>query len=515
MKRQITELWENKPIKLIIWLAIITRLVAAIFSKGFGMHDDHFLVIEAAQSWVDGFDYNNWLPGSQSEAVPSGHSFFYVGIHYLVLLCMKVGGIFNPQTKMFIIRLLHGAFSLITVYYGYKITEKLSDKKTARITGLLLAVYWFMPFVSVRNLVEVVCIPFLVYSVWIIINHWDEKKSLKYYLLSGFIIGLAFSVRFQTIIFAFGIGSALLIKLKWKEAFLYGLSFLFSIVLIQGGIDYFIWGRPFAELGEYVGYNIENAETYITGSWYNYILVILGFLIPPVSFFLFFGFFRTWKRHLLIFLPTLIFLLFHSIFPNKQERFILPIIPFVILLGMIGWQDFLQKSSLFNNKKKFLKAAWIFFWIINLLLLPVVSTTYSKKARVESMIYLSKYDNIKNLLLEDSNYGNAKMCPLFYLGEWVKEFYITNENSADELSEVIKNNPEYQPRFILFFEDKNLEQRVKDVQAVFPEIVYETSVEPGFIDKVMHWLNPLNANQTIYIYKNRGVTYIIHGEDER
>ena len=24
------------------------------------MHDDHFLVIEAAQSWVDGYDYKGW-----------------------------------------------------------------------------------------------------------------------------------------------------------------------------------------------------------------------------------------------------------------------------------------------------------------------------------------------------------------------------------------------------------------------------------------------------------------------
>jgi len=242
MKHQIEELWKNNPIKLIMWLTVITRLVAAIFSKGFGMHDDHFLIIEAAQSWVDGYDYNNWLPGSTTDAVPSGHSFFYVGIHYLILLFLKSIGILDPQTKMFVIRILHGAFSLITVYFGYKITIKLSDKKTAASTGLLLAVFWFMPFLSVRNLVEVVCIPILIYGIWIIVKHLDNKKAIKYYLLSGIIVGLAFSVRFQTIIFAGGIGLALLLKLRWKEAILYGLGFFFSAALVQGGIDYFIWG---------------------------------------------------------------------------------------------------------------------------------------------------------------------------------------------------------------------------------------------------------------------------------
>jgi len=438
MKHQIEELWKNNPIKLIMWLTVITRLVAAIFSKGFGMHDDHFLIIEAAQSWVDGYDYNNWLPGSTTDAVPSGHSFFYVGIHYLILLFLKSIGILDPQTKMFVIRILHGAFSLITVYFGYKITIKLSDKKTAASTGLLLAVFWFMPFLSVRNLVEVVCIPILIYGIWIIVKHLDNKKAIKYYLLSGIIVGLAFSVRFQTIIFAGGIGLALLLKLRWKEAILYGLGFFFSAALVQGGIDYFIWGRPFAELGEYVGYNLENATTYITGSWYNYILLILGLLIPPVSFFIFFGFFRTWKKHLIIFLPAFIFLVFHSVFPNKQERFILPIVPFIIILGMVGWQDFVLKSSFWKLRKKLLHSFWIFFWVINLSLLPVISTMYSKKARVESMTYLSKYDNVTAVLLENSNKNYVKMCPRYYIGQWISEYGVTNENPNEYLEKWLK-----------------------------------------------------------------------------
>jgi hypothetical protein len=152
MRNQIIKMWETQPLKLILLLAIVFRLVASVFSKGYGMHDDHFLVLEPAQSWVDGYDYNSWLPSSRPDPTPAGHSFFYVGIHYLILWLMKFMSIYNPQTKMFIIRLLHGAFSLITVYIGYRITLKLSDQKTARLTGLMLAVLWFMPFLSVRNL---------------------------------------------------------------------------------------------------------------------------------------------------------------------------------------------------------------------------------------------------------------------------------------------------------------------------------------------------------------------------
>jgi len=36
-------------------LGITFRLLAVVFARGWGMIDDHFLAIEAPQSWADGF----------------------------------------------------------------------------------------------------------------------------------------------------------------------------------------------------------------------------------------------------------------------------------------------------------------------------------------------------------------------------------------------------------------------------------------------------------------------------
>jgi hypothetical protein len=41
-------------------IALIDRLIAVIFSQGYGFHDDHFLVIEASEAWAKGYDWNNW-----------------------------------------------------------------------------------------------------------------------------------------------------------------------------------------------------------------------------------------------------------------------------------------------------------------------------------------------------------------------------------------------------------------------------------------------------------------------
>ena len=79
--------------------ALFFRLLAAIFSRGYGWHDDQFLVIEIAQSWVDGIDYYSWLPSADGTNPPEGFSFFYVGLHYLLFRFFEIIGIIDPQTK--------------------------------------------------------------------------------------------------------------------------------------------------------------------------------------------------------------------------------------------------------------------------------------------------------------------------------------------------------------------------------------------------------------------------------
>jgi len=42
------------------------------------------------------------------------------------------------------------------------------------------------------------------------------------------------------------------------------------------------------------------------------------------------------------------------------------------------------------------------------------------------------------------------------------------------------------------------------MKTLFPDLVYETTIEPGFMDEVLFWLNPINDNQIITIYRNNG-----------
>jgi hypothetical protein len=500
----IRKYWNDKPLVIIMALAIIFRLLSVIFAKGWGMIDDHFLAVEAAQSWVDGYDYNAWLPGSPGNTGPTGHNFFYPGLHFLLFTFFKFIHLNDPQQKMMVVRLINAAWSLITIYFGYKITEKLSDRRSARIVGILLAILWFMPWMSVRDLVEMSCIPFLIMAVWFIVSRGDQHGQSSLYFLSGLFLGLAFDVRPQTIFFSFGFILVGLIERKWKQSFTLIIGALIPVLLVQGSVDYFIWGRPFVELIGYVKGNILSAHDYITLPWYNYFLVLAGLLVPPISLMLFWGFLRTWRKHLLIFLPVLVFFIFHSYFPNKQERFILPILPFFIITGVIGWNEFIDRSAFWMNRKRLLRGCWIFFWVLNIVFLVPLSVVYSKRARVETMVYLSKYNDIKYILVADSD-CNPELFPRFYLGQWpgMYDWYKDGENNATMMERIAKKTPySRQPRFILFTGSKLNPESIIQARKDFPFIVYETTIEPGMIDKIMHKLNPVNVSRYVYIYRN-------------
>jgi hypothetical protein len=225
-------------------------------------------------------------------------------------------------------------------------------------------------------------------------------------------------------------------------------------------------------------------------------------MVPPVSLFLFFGMVRKWKPFLLMFLPWALFFIFHSYFPNKQERFILPLIPFMIIMGTAGWVSFLRHTKFRIRYRAWLRGSWIFFWVVNTILLLAFTVTYSKKARVEAMSYLSRYPGIEAIAVIDEE-ESPELIPKFYLGQWplcYSEF--PGSQSVDSVFARAERPDSPAPAFVLFSGDKKIQPLVTAARRHVPFLVYETTIEPGFIDRFVHWLNPVNKNRRIFIYRN-------------
>ena len=509
-RKRIVDYYNANPLKCIILVAFVVRLLSVLFSKGFGMHDDHFLIIESSKSWIEGGDYNRWLPWSQNtdNPVPSGHSFFYPGLMYCLFGVLKFIGIESLNVQMYVVRLLHALWSLLIVYYGYKLTEKYTNRRTANIAGWTLALYFFMPWLAVRNLVEVVAIPFLMAATWIYVK--DDSPKWGRVLCVGVLMGMAMCVRFQVMFFIGGFGLALLIMKRWRDIFIFALGVILSFCVIQGIPDMILWHRPFAEFWEYISYNFANSTTYFNQPWYNYLLVILGLMLPPISVFIFGGFLYEWRKWLL-FLPSFAFLFFHSCFPNKQERFILTIIPFIIVLGIIGIYDFWQKrkSTVMSTEVetsslvKIFKICLYISLILNIIALIPVTIHYSKKARVESMVYLSNYPESEYYILEGMLTNGVRMPVEAYADHFFKahgEVYQGKE--WDTEAEFIKDN---KIAFVLFEGEENIDERVAEAKKYFPNLVFDVKCEESFLDALVQAINPVNENYPIIIYRNADV----------
>ena len=477
--------------KTILIAALVIRLIAAVFSQGYGMHDDHFLIVEASASWTDGYDYNHWLPWSPgNRGGPEGHSFTYVGINYFIFSGLKSIGISDPKTLMLFNRLFHALFSLLIVHFGYKITEKLSSKKSAVTVGWILALLWLMPFLSVRNLVEVACIPWMMWGVWLTV----KSENLSRFFWAGLLLGMAVSFRYQVAVFAVGMAAVYFFQKKFREFGLFSFGVTLTFLITQGLVDYLIWGYPFAEFIGYATYNSNEGLYYVPNNNYlMYFMVLMAAFLVPLGLLIGAGFFKAWKKYLALFVPVMFFILFHTFYPSKQERFILPVLPLFLMLGVMGYEMLREKDFW----KKAWNVSWKVFWVLNIPLLLFASFTYSKKSRVESMYYFNNIDTSKmRILHEATGETDASMLPKFYCGNWGLNALARTDKSQD-----LRVYPEYEYDYILFCGEQDLEERIAEYKTIFPEMEMVKQCEPSMVDSFLRWLNPRNSNEYIEIWK--------------
>ncbi|MBU2019052.1 MAG: glycosyltransferase family 39 protein [Bacteroidetes bacterium] len=476
--------------KTILFFGLIFRLIAAVFSEGYGMHDDHFLIVEAAGSWVDGFDYNHWLPGSPGNIGPEGHSFTYVGLNYIIFWIAKFFGISNPYWMMVFNRIFHALWSMLIIVYAIKIAEKMVNRAVAVRVGWVLALLWIAPFISVRNLVEYTSIPVLMIGFWYLIR---EKKKTDF-LIAGIWMGIAVSFRYQIGVFLVGLAAYYFFKAQWKVFFQFCIGVLLSFAFFQGFVDYCIWGYPFAEFWAYTSYNMVEGTAYMKNSnYFMYIYVLFGVLLFPLGLLAIPAYFASWKKYTILFVPTFLFLLFHSFYPNRQERFIVTILPFVLITCFAILDHWKQKGR-FGN---FYKWSWKAFWVLNIPLLLFFTITSSKVSRVESMSVLYN-DGLENefILMEASGGEGLNLPPRFYGKAW--NCQVVERTSTDEPLTV---NGAENADYIFFVGKERLIQRIQDYMILFPNMELKRKCEPSLLDGTLHKLNPRNSNEYIEVWE--------------
>jgi Alg9-like mannosyltransferase family len=485
-------------LKKILLIGLVFRLLAVFFSAGYGFNDDHFEIIELARKWRDGVPFN-WVGGDVYI-----FSLVYPGIHYVLIGLCDILGISDPQMQMLIIRIFHALVSMLGIYYGYLLAFRLSDRQdTAKIIALIIAVFWVFPFMSVRNLREFFCIPFLLMGCYYASEKAPTHKSL---FLAALFFATSISMRIQTLFIPFGIGVYWLFNKKTiKIAIIYGIFFGIAFMLTQGLFDLLYYGNPLAATLAYLNYNANptNIAGYPQGPWHQYIGTVAGLVLGFPFIPLVIGYFRTVRmnnRLQMLFWASLLMFVFHSYYANKQERFILPFMPIFITLGVIGFQDFYEQYQLVPKKSLWVKIIFKFIIVLNLIAVCLLSVTYSKRSRVEAMSYLYKKGDVSNIILEGA--GSPPPPPLYYLGKHLNIFEIDAKRPIEDLAKEIAEGKKTTPNYIIMVGDENFETRLKRLQTLYPKLQHETDLTPSFVDNIAYRLNPShNQNEVWRVYQ--------------
>lgn len=471
------------------------------------MHDDHFLVVEAAASWADGEDYNNWFPWSQKAAglspvQPHPANFAYVGTQYVAIWLIKRLGVSDPKGIVLILRFLHAFYSLLVVLFTYRIAKKIGGLKAAWVTGWAMAGLAIMPVLSVHQLVEMACIPPLLFAFDRML--WAPIGRQRWAMMAlGF--GLATALRFQCGLVAVGWAGGHLLATKmrregWLEVGVVGAGSLvvFGLGQIQ---DLFIWGRPFVQLFAYFGYNTTHALNYPQGPPGQYLLTIMGILVPPLSLAWMWGFAKQTRRWPSLAWAVLAFFVFHELYPNKQERFILPVVPLIVAMGVAGWQAFRENSRFWQGNPKLHRALVGLALFLNAVALVGLTFGTVKSSRMNAMHALWSAGDLENFMA--IHVDSSPQPPAFYSGSWAK-YYVSkgDQDAADRLDLVCKLREKRPfPNYLLFYGDAHLGEVVLRYKNAWPGLTYVGQIPPGRLDRLMHWLNPLNTVERVMIYR--------------
>jgi hypothetical protein len=106
----------------------------------------------------------------------------------------------------------------------------------------------------------------------------------------------------------------------------------------------------------------QHVRSYVTNPFYVHFTTILLAFIPPFSFLLIWWIVLSRKKLTIMFWATLTFLLVHWLIPQKQERFLLPILPEIIVLGLVGAGESVLQG------KKWVVWFWRWLWSVNFII---------------------------------------------------------------------------------------------------------------------------------------------------
>lgn len=420
-------------------------------------------------------------------------SALFPGVIGAIMAVTRGIGIHDPGVEMLIVRLLQAAYSLLAVYFVYKILERSVGRDGATLGGLLTAAFFAMPVTAVHQLEESVCqVPLLAALWWWQRTEDRHQPSAIWGVLAGTALGIALILRFPLIGFALTFVVLAMrrpVKVADKAAFVGGIAL---VIVLQGYSNALInheWWYSFVHrLGPMLHPQrmAVEAEGYPSSPPWHYVLTLLAALIPPVSVLLLAAAVKGGRHVPLVGIAALAFLVSHSLIANKQERFLLPILPvlFILIVAGLPW--------LAARIARAYRGMWWYFWIVNGALLIVMTFSFAKKDRVAPLLYVYRRHDATGVLV--AQYNQTFTVPKYYLGRPAPALLVVTRSDA-------VRPPAAPINYVILYSDTPDTDQAVLAAALDKKLTLVKTIVPSLADRLAHAINPRhNKARTAAIY---------------
>ncbi|MEW5796140.1 MAG: glycosyltransferase family 39 protein [Candidatus Zixiibacteriota bacterium] len=490
------------PLGAVLAAAIAVRLLAVIWSQGFIHSDDHFETVSVAWDWLtsglsgdDGF--LTWKhKGAETITRFPLYTLFLFG---QMKLCQWLG-IDTLGAMMYVIRFVHALLSLVPVWAAFQIARTVTGSvRWAVAAGLVMSFHFALPFLGMRNLIEVVGGGIWLAALVYLYRYHDDKR-IFWLNVAGTLTGLAWMIRFQI---AFAVLPVPLL-LWWREQHIRPAAHysgaVVATILLSGLADWWLLGGFARSTFTGLARNFGLQAHYHTIPLLYFVMLVL-LLVPPISLVMpFLAFRRRFVREqALLVWSSVSFVVFHTLHPLQQERYVFPIVPAVIVMGILAVWHYLNRDRQTALLPQWLKlTAWASL-AVNMALLFFFTFAYGHKGMIEPLRWLQ--DTAPDARVMFVQPEVKRWVPMEYGGKSLRPVYVREWESLRQWSPSQAGEPEFDYFVIYPKTDTRLPAYLDSLEIRFGPLELVEQIPPSYYDRTLHLLNPgHNDDFAAYVY---------------
>lgn len=402
----------------IIFLGLVFRLYYINFGLPHSFHADEPEIVELAIKYTYEFkdiitnnNYYKLIP--ISFVYGTFPSYFFTIFTMLFSKTNGLLGISFPKENIYIfLRVINALISLaipiLAAHMCYKLFNKLS---LSVITLFFLSCNWKLivhaHYINADNLLVVL----LLIAIWLMLNYYNSLNDTKYTLLAGLFFGLAVGTKITALISLPMFIYIFLVKRTPRNLF----GFLFT------AYGAFIFSNPFSliyasdfSLRIYEMLSKEGGIVFdsVNYSYFKYFGGLCFILTPAVFIVSIYGLIKALRitnfntifsnqsllpYHIFLIGQAFIYILFYSVQARYVDRWLLPIIPILIIYGVSGFIHLKGVVLLYVRSRFISNLIWLsmsFFIICAYLYFPLLLLTQLKRYTPKSEAYLWAQTNL-------------------------------------------------------------------------------------------------------------------------